>query len=81
MYRVQSVDLTIGLGIHDIENSNEGYIVQIDKIILHEDFESDDLHDTNDIALIRLQDPVEINENVKSACLPHKGQSLSTILQ
>lgn len=81
MYRVQSADLTIGLGIHDIENSNEGYIVQIDKIILHEDFESDDLHDTNDIALIRLQDPVEINENVKPACLPHKGQSLSTILQ
>lgn len=66
-------DLSIGIGMHDILNSNEGYIAAIDAIILHEDFHSDFLHDTNDIALIRLQHPVKIDENVKPACLPHKG--------
>lgn len=72
--RVQSADLTIGLGMHDIENPNEGDIARINEVILHEDFESDNLHDTNDIALIRLQHPVKMNENVKPACLPSKGQ-------
>ncbi|KYN35464.1 Transmembrane protease serine 9, partial [Trachymyrmex septentrionalis] len=65
-------DLSVGIGMHDIENPNDGYIVAIDEIILHEDFESDYLHDTNDIALIRLQQPVKIDENVRPACLPHK---------
>lgn len=72
--RVHAADLSVGIGMHDIENLNEGYIAQIDEIILHENFESDDLHDINDIALIRLQHPIEINENVKPICLPHKGQ-------
>ncbi|KAM0734717.1 Clotting factor G beta subunit [Formica fusca] len=69
---VHTADLSVGIGMHDIENLNEGYIAQIDEIILHENFESDDLHDINDIALIRLQHPIEINENVKPICLPHK---------
>lgn len=60
--------------MHDIEDPSDGYIAAIDEIILHEDFESDYLHDTNDIALIRLQHPVKIDENVRPACLPHKGQ-------
>ncbi|XP_011064526.1 PREDICTED: trypsin-1-like [Acromyrmex echinatior] len=65
-------DLSVGVGMHDIKNPNDGYIAAIDEIILHEDFKSDYLHDTNDIALIRLQQPVKIDENVKPACLPHK---------
>ncbi|KAG5348170.1 TMPS9 protease, partial [Acromyrmex charruanus] len=65
-------DLSVGVGMHDIKNLNDGYIAAIDEIILHEDFKSDYLHDTNDIALIRLQQPVKIDENVKPACLPYK---------
>lgn len=72
--RVQFADLSIGVGMHDIENRDEGYIAEINKVILHEDFESDDLHDTNDIALIRLRHPVKIDENVRPACLPSKSQ-------
>ncbi|KAG7211727.1 hypothetical protein KM043_010973 [Ampulex compressa] len=70
-------DLTIGLGLHDIENLDEGFISPIDKVILHEAFESDYLHDTNDISLIRLKYPVEFNENVRPACLPYKGSDYS----
>lgn len=60
--------------MHDIESSHEGYVASIDKVILHEDFESDYLHDTNDIALIRLKHLVKFDENVRPACLPHKGE-------
>lgn len=74
LHRINYVDLLIGVGMHDIENPNEGYIVAIANIILHPDFKSDYLHDTNDIALIRLRQSVKIDENVKPVCLPHKGQ-------
>ncbi|XP_020278698.1 transmembrane protease serine 9-like [Pseudomyrmex gracilis] len=66
-------DLTLGLGMHDIEDPNEGYIIDLDKVILHEDFESDRIHDTNDIALIRLRHPIRITDHVTPVCLPHKG--------
>jgi len=74
LHRINTADLSIGVGMHNIEDPNDGYIAEIDDIILHEDFQSDYLHDINDIALIRLQHPVEIEENVKPVCLPHKGQ-------
>jgi len=74
LYRTNHADLSIGVGMHDIKNLNDGYIVAIDEIILHEDFKSDYLHDTNDIALIRLQQPIKIDENVRPVCLPLKGQ-------
>lgn len=74
LHRTNYADLSIGVGMHDIENPDEGYIAAIDDIILHSNFESDYLHDTNDIALIRLRQPVKIDENIKPVCLPHKGQ-------
>lgn len=59
--------------MHDIEDLSEGYIVDLDKVILHEDFESDRIHDTHDIALIRLQHPIRITNDVTPVCLPRKG--------
>lgn len=65
--------LDVGLGMHDIQNLRVGYIVPIDRVILHEGFESDYLHDTNDISLIRLKYPVKYTDTVRSICLPVKG--------
>lgn len=74
LHRTNEADISLGLGMHNIENKNEGYAASIDKIILHENFESDYLRDANDIALIRLKDPVAFDETVRPVCLPHKGQ-------
>lgn len=59
--------------MHDLENSQIGYIMPIDDVILNKHFESDFLHDTNDIALMRLKYPVRYSETVSPLCLPVKG--------
>lgn len=59
--------------MHDIKNPRAGYILPIDHSILHEDFESDYLHDTNDIALLKLKFPVKYTETIQPVCLPMKG--------
>ena len=65
--------MTVGLGMHDVENPNEGFMFPIEKVILHGAFESDYLHDTHDIALLKLKHPVPFSENIRPVCLPHKG--------
>ena len=77
LFRTKKEALSIGLGMHDIENPNEGLIVPIEKVILHQAFESDYLHDTHDISLIKLKNPVPFSENIRPVCLPHKGKITS----
>ncbi|EEB17572.1 tripsin, putative [Pediculus humanus corporis] len=61
-------------GIHNISNEeNEGMIAEIESFIMHEDFASDYIHDTDDIALIKLKEPVSFGPNVLPVCLPQKG--------
>lgn len=60
--------------MHDITDLKSGYILPVEKMILHEDFESDFLHDTNDIALLKLRHPVKFNDKVQPVCLPAKGK-------
>lgn len=59
--------------MHDIKSLSNGYIIPIDRAILHEDFESDYLHDTNDIALLKLSRTVRYNDKVQPICLPARG--------
>lgn len=49
---------------------------QIEEIIVHEKYHPDWLH--NDIALIILRDPVELNENVNTVCLPDFDEVVSS---
>ncbi|KAF7386177.1 hypothetical protein HZH68_013309 [Vespula germanica] len=65
-------DITVGLGVYDVDDPNDGYIVPIDKMILHENFTSNVIHDNNDIALIKLKNVVEYNAYVQPICFPNK---------
>ncbi|XP_011302141.1 uncharacterized protein [Fopius arisanus] len=68
-----SEDLTVGIGMHNLHQRKIGQIVQISRVILHNNFYSDDLHDTDDIALLELKNPVKFTETIQPICLPAKG--------
>lgn len=76
LHRTDYANFTVGIGVHDIENPDDGYIVPVSKVILHEKFTSTYLHDINDLAILQLRYPIKFNDNVKPACLPSKGQHL-----
>ncbi|XP_074114697.1 trypsin-1-like [Cotesia typhae] len=69
--------LDVGLGMHDLKSASEGYVIPIERVILHEDFESDYLHDTNDIALLELLRPVRFSDTIQPICLPMGGSDYS----
>nr|BAL14423.1 serine protease like protein [Meloimorpha japonica] len=64
-------DLTVVLGLHDRVAMNDGSerVLSVDQMIVHEAFGSDYLHDTEDIALIRLKAPVPFNAYIAPVCL------------
>ncbi|XP_035723577.1 transmembrane protease serine 11G-like [Vespa mandarinia] len=64
--------MTVGLGIHDVDDPNDGYIMPIDKMILHENFTSHIIHDNNDIALIKLKNLIKYDDHVQPICFPNK---------
>uniref|UniRef100_A0A286Y5W4 Chymotrypsin C n=2 Tax=Cavia porcellus TaxID=10141 RepID=A0A286Y5W4_CAVPO len=73
-----SKDLTyrVALGKHDltVEDEPGSVIVGVDSIHVHERWFS--LLVRNDIALIKLAEPVELSETIQAACLPEKGYQL-----
>ncbi|XP_056400086.1 chymotrypsin-C-like [Hyla sarda] len=65
------------LGKHNLLEEEEGsVIISPEKIIVHEKYSSF-LLIRNDIALIKLSEPVQVSDTVQPACLPAKGAVLS----
>jgi len=53
------------------ESCNEPtQIIDVDKVIVHEKYQKDSWHTSNDIALIRLAKPATLSTNVIPLCLP-----------
>lgn len=74
--RTDPSTLTLGFGKQDIKDHKEGFEVPAEKVLLHQKFESDYLHDTNDIALIKVKDPISFTKDVRPVCLSQKGELL-----
>jgi len=57
---------TIAFGLHDRSDSHQS--IKIDEVFVHPDYDSPDK--ANDIALIRWDDPIELNDEVIPICMP-----------
>ncbi|XP_049828783.1 trypsin-7-like [Schistocerca gregaria] len=66
---VSPKNISVMLGINDLL-SLQRVLPRVDRIIVHEDFDRDFLHDINDVALIRLAQSVPFNDQVAPICLP-----------
>lgn len=64
--------------MHDrvlMETENKGgTVAEIERIMVHEDFTSDYLHDTEDIGLIKLKNPVTFTQEINPVCMPKSGK-------
>lgn len=62
------------LGVHEISGIGNGTAKEVEGefIKIHETFDYDvkDDHDVNDIALIKLKNPVVLNSKISPICLP-----------
>nr|CAD7397569.1 unnamed protein product [Timema poppensis] len=69
------------LGMHDRVQMEEGTekFVKIDSLIIHESFTSDYLHDTDDIGLVKLKEPIVWDETIQPICLPKPVMILGVV--
>lgn len=66
--------LVARVGEWDTQTTNEIYRhqnVKVARVIVHPDFQRGNLH--NDFALLILENPVNLGENVDTVCLPNSG--------
>ncbi|KAL7884913.1 hypothetical protein AOLI_G00076830 [Acnodon oligacanthus] len=71
---ISSHSYRVYLGKHNLNTHEEGSIAIVPaKIIIHELW---DYRNRNDIALIKLQTPVQFSDTIQAACLPEAGQIL-----
>ncbi|KAJ8916287.1 hypothetical protein NQ315_016428 [Exocentrus adspersus] len=67
------VEAIVYLGAHNIrESETNRLVVQSHRLIVHEDYNREGIQ--NDIGIVVLDQPVELNENVNVVALPTSGQ-------
>ena len=77
-------DIAITAGVHDRTNTTEGHQqrrnVAVKDVHVHKDYNFTVVpqHDS-DIALLKLNDPLEINDYVKLVCLPQEDVPHGTV--
>ncbi|XP_027626419.1 chymotrypsin-like elastase family member 2A [Tupaia chinensis] len=65
------------LGRHSLSTDESGSLaVQVSKLVVHEDWNSSQLSKGNDIALLKLAEPVTLTDKIQLACLPPAGTIL-----
>lgn len=78
-YRSRKERLSVVFGLHNIDErysaKERGFKIDIESLIVHEDFSSDNLHDTDDIGLIKLKKPVQFSSEFSPVCLPDYGET------
>ncbi|EDL13404.1 chymotrypsin-like elastase family member 2A preproprotein [Mus musculus] len=65
------------LGAHSLSNPGAGSAaVQVSKLVVHQRWNSQNVGNGYDIALIKLASPVTLSKNIQTACLPPAGTIL-----
>ena len=77
-------DIAITAGVHDRKNTTEGHQqrrnVAVEDVHVHKDYNSTVVPQRDsDIALLKLNNPLEINDYVKPVCLPQEGVALDSV--
>ncbi|XP_072864125.1 chymotrypsin-like elastase family member 2A [Chlorocebus sabaeus] len=67
----------VALGRHNLYIAESGSLaISVSKTVVHPDWDSSDASKGNDIALVKLADPVSLTDKIQLACLPPAGAIL-----
>ncbi|KAL4685317.1 hypothetical protein H8957_005403 [Semnopithecus entellus] len=67
----------VALGRHNLYIAESGSLaVSVCKTVIHEDWNPDQVSNGNDIALVKLANPVSLTDKIQLACLPPAGTIL-----
>ncbi|XP_008056304.1 chymotrypsin-like elastase family member 2A [Carlito syrichta] len=65
------------LGLHSLSTEEPGSLaVKVSKLVVHKDWNSSQLSKGNDIAMLKLAQPVSLTDKIQLACLPPAGTLL-----
>lgn len=65
-------EILVIVGTHKL-GSGLGVRIMAEELLLHENYIRENLHDINDIGLIRLKEKINFTEHVSPICLPVSG--------
>ncbi|XP_035208216.1 prothrombin-like [Stegodyphus dumicola] len=71
--------ITVHLGLTDIQNEAYEEVIDVEKIYIHEKYSNDGNYDY-DIALLKLEAPIVYNAFIRPICLPPTNLPLDSIL-
>ena len=62
----------IALGLHDRSDPHHFQSIKINEVFVHPNYDNDNPERANDIALFRWDEPVELNDEISTICLPNQ---------
>lgn len=66
------------MGAHDIKVDGEMYSVE--KIYMHNHWQVEESHDLQDMAIYKLDRPLNFSDNVRPVCLPNSAEDYTGVL-
>lgn len=80
VYNKQPADLGVLIDLYDLNQFDvKQHIVNVSQLLVHERYQDHEKRPEIDIALIRLQQPVEISKRIRPICLPDPPQWMPSL--
>ncbi|KAG8267269.1 Ovochymase-2 [Homalodisca vitripennis] len=70
--------VSVALGVHNTVNLTDTEVVGVESFLVHPQHQVDEVHDTHDLALLRLSHRINYVAHIQPVCLPTQGEQFSS---
>ncbi|XP_046673850.1 chymotrypsin-like elastase family member 2B isoform X2 [Homalodisca vitripennis] len=72
--------VSVALGVHNTVNLTDTEVVGVESFLVHPQHRVDEVHDTHDLALLRLSHRINYVAHIQPVCLPTQGTNRDYIM-